>query len=63
MVGGLTLVRNTPRVQVFGGKQVSIDGPPYAPQNHMLYEGVLTTAIRTSLVHDQVHAFEHTENA
>lgn len=28
-------------VQVFGGMQVSIDDQPYAPQNHMLYKGVL----------------------
>ena len=28
-------------VQVFGGTQVSVDGVPYEPQQHMLYKGVL----------------------
>ncbi len=28
-------------VQVFGGMAVSVDGRPYAPQEHMLYKGVL----------------------
>ena len=28
-------------VQVFGGMAVSVDGQPYAPQEHMLYKGVL----------------------
>ena len=28
-------------VQVFGGIAISVDGAPYAPQDHMLYKGVL----------------------
>ena len=28
-------------VQVFGGMAISVDGKPYAPQEHMLYKGVL----------------------
>jgi cyclohexanone monooxygenase len=28
-------------VQVFGGMAISVDGRPYAPQQHMLYKGVL----------------------
>ena len=28
-------------VQVFGGMAISVDGRPYAPQEHMLYKGVL----------------------